>query len=79
MSIPQLPLNLYTARFYPSTEWDNNRSAVDKGSMRAFPISFNYEITAYIVKTYVPNDLSISFLFFLLHGVLLFQMIVKLI
>jgi len=47
--------------------------------MRAFPISFNYEITAYIVKTYVPNGLSISFLFLLLHGVLLFQMTVKLI
>jgi len=47
--------------------------------MWAFPISFNYEITAYIVKYYVPNDLSISFLFLFLHGVFLFHMIVKLI
>jgi len=47
--------------------------------MRAFPISFYYEITAYNVKTCFPNDLSFSFLFLLLHGVLLFQMTVQLI
>jgi hypothetical protein len=58
---------------------DNNRLALDQGSMRAFPISFYYEITAYIVKTCVPNDLSISFLFLLLYGVFLFHVIVKLI
>jgi hypothetical protein len=43
-------LNSYMARFYPAPNTDNNRSVLDQGPMRAFPISFNYEITAYIVK-----------------------------